>query len=102
MIRRAFNLAMQSGKMMHKPYVPMLKKNNVRTGFFEPEQFSSLYRHLPDYLKPFVHFAYITGWRRGEISGLQRRQADFGAGRVALDPGKTKNDEGRDFHSPGN
>jgi integrase len=96
-IRRAFNLAMQSGKMMHKPYVPMLKENNVRTGFFEPEQFSSLHKHLPDYLKPFVHFAYITGWRRGEISGLQSRQIDFEAGRVTLDPGTTKNDEGRVF-----
>lgn len=50
-IRRAFNLAVQSGKMMHKPHVTMLKENNVRTGFFEPEQFSALHKHLPDYLK---------------------------------------------------
>ena len=96
-LRRAFNLGIQSEKLMHKPYISLLKENNVRTGFFEPEQFSSLHKHLPDYLKPFAHFAYITGWRRGEISGLQRRQVDFGAGRVALDPGTTKNDEGRVF-----
>ncbi len=40
---------------------------------------------------------YITGWRKGEILGLQWRQVDFRAGRVALDPGTTKNDEGRTF-----
>ena len=96
-IRRAFNLAMQSGKMMHKPHIPMLKENNIRTGFFEFEQFRSLHKHLPDYLKPFVHFAYITGWRRSEISGLELRQVDFEAGRVFLDPGTTKNDDGRQF-----
>ncbi len=96
-LRRAFNLGIQSEKLMHKPYISLLKENNVRTGFFEPEQFSSLHKHLPDYLKPFAHFSYITGWRRGEISGLELRQVDFEAGRVALDPGTTKNDEGRIF-----
>ena len=82
---------------MYKPYIPTLKENNVRTGFFKPEQFMSVHTYLPDYLKPFVHFAYITGWRRGEISGLQWRHVDFEDGRVTLDPGTTKNDEGRIF-----
>ena len=97
LIGRAFNLAKQSGKLVHAPHVPKLKENNVRTGFFEPEQFRSVHRHLPDYLKPFTHFDYITGWRKSEVSGLEWRQVDFEAGRVTLDVGTTKNDEGRVF-----
>ena len=43
-------------------------------------------------------FAYITGWRiRSEILTLQWRQVDVKAGRIVLDLGTTKNDEGRSF-----
>ena len=97
LIGRAFNLAKQSGKVGSIPYIPKLKENNVRKGFFEPEQFRSVHRYLPDYLKPHAHFAFITGWRQSEISSLQWRQVDFEAGRVSLDVGSTKNDEARTF-----
>jgi hypothetical protein len=53
------------------PYIPMLKENNVRKGFFEHKEFLALREVLPDYLKPVVTFAYYTGWRRSEILGLQ-------------------------------
>jgi len=77
LIIRAFNLAKQSGKVGSIPYIPKLKENNVRKGFFEPEQFKAVHKHLPDYLKPHAHFAYLTGWRQSEISSLQWRQVDF-------------------------
>jgi integrase len=32
-------------------------------GFFEPEQFQAVLKHLPDHLKPVFQVAYITGWR---------------------------------------
>ena len=41
-------------------------------------------------LKPFVTFAYKTGWRLSEISTLTWNQ-----GIVRLEVGETKNDEGR-------
>jgi len=97
LIGRAFNLAKQSGKVGSIPYIPKLKESSARTGFFEPEQFKAVHKHLPDYLKPHAHFAYLTGWRQSEISGLQWRQVDFEAGRVSLDVGSTKNGEGRVF-----
>jgi len=79
----------------------MLKENNVRIGFFEREQFEALLKQLTgcgrEDLQPVVRFAYITGWRRSEILSLQWRQVDFETGRVCLDPGTTKNDEGRIF-----
>ena len=96
-LKRAFNLGIQAGKLISKPYVPKLKENNVRTGFFEPAQFNAVRGHLPEYLKPYVTFAYITGWRKSEISSLKWYQVNFDTGRVILDPGTTKNDEGRVF-----
>jgi hypothetical protein len=45
-------------KIVRKPYIPMLKENNVRPGFFERGDFISL-RDAVDYLKPVVTFAYI-------------------------------------------
>jgi adhesin HecA-like repeat protein len=98
LLRRAFNLGARARKVLHPPYVPLLKENNVRTGFFEREQFEAVRSHLPDDLRPLVHFAYITGWRvPSEVLKLQWRHVDFEAGSVRLDAGTTKNGEGRVF-----
>jgi integrase len=44
-------------------------------------------------------FAYVTGWRiNSEVLPLQWRQVDLKAGEVRLDPGTTKNLEGRVFY----
>lgn len=96
-LKRMFSLAIAAGKLAHRPHIAMLKEDNVRTGFFEREQFEAVRRHLPDYLPPLVTFMYLTGWRRGEVSGLEWRQVDLDAGEVRLDPGSTKNGEGRVF-----
>ena len=50
---------------------------------------------MPDYLKGFVTFAYKTGWRMSEITGLTWNQVDLDNGIVRLESGETKNDEGR-------
>jgi integrase len=95
-LKRVFSLAMQAGKLLHKPHIPLLRENNTRTGFFEPEQFTSVQAHLPTALRPIVEFAYITGWRiASEVLPLEWRNVDFGAGEVRLDAGTTKNGEGR-------
>jgi integrase len=97
-LKRVFSLAMQAGKLLHKPHIPLLRENNTRTGFFEPEQFTSVQAHLPTALRPIVEFAYITGWRiASEVLPLEWRNVDFGAGEVRLDAGTTKNGEGRVF-----
>ncbi len=41
--------------------------------------------------------AYLTGWRRSEILSLQWRQVDWNGRVVRLDPGTTKNRDGRSF-----
>jgi integrase len=76
----------------------MLAEDNVRKGFFEPEQICVGASHLPDALRPVVVFAYITGWRIASgILPLEWRQIDFAAGEVRLEPGTTKNRKGRTF-----
>jgi integrase len=97
-VKRAFSLGIQSGKILTKPHIPMLRENNVRTGFFERPQFDALLRALPEHLKPVAQVAYITGWRiPSEVLKLQWPQIDFLAGEVRLNAGTTKNNEGRVF-----
>ena len=50
-----------SPKVNRAPYIPMLKENNVRKGFFEHSQFIALRDALPECLKPFVTFGYKVG-----------------------------------------
>jgi integrase len=84
--------------LLHKPHISLLREDNVRTGFFEPEQFHSVLAQLPDALKPVIEFAYITGWRiDSEVLPLEWRQIDLAAGDVRLDAGTTKDGEGRVF-----
>ena len=98
-LKRMFNLAIQAGKLHHKPHFEMLREDNVRVGFFERDQYEATMRHLPLGMRPIVTFAYVTGWRiNSEVLPLQWRQVDLGIGEVRLEPGTTKNREGRVFY----
>jgi integrase len=106
-LKRIFTLAIQGGKLLHRPHIPMLRENNVRTGFFELEQFQAVRSRLPAAIQPVATFAYCTGWRiASEVLPLQWRQVSFTertspeqliAGTVRLDAGTTKNGDGRVF-----
>jgi integrase len=96
-LRRAFTLAMQAGKATHRPYIPGVAVDNARKGFFEPADFEAVEQKLPESLRPFVRFLYLTGWRAGEALGLTWAGVDFAANVVRLEPGVTKNREGREF-----
>ena len=97
MLRRAFRLAARAGKVATRPEFEMLHTSNARKGFFEPEQHRAVVERLPDHLKPLAQVAYITGWRRGELLSRQWRHVDLAAGWLRLDPGESKNEEGRMF-----
>ncbi len=80
------------------PYIGMLEENNKRKGFFEADQFEAVLRNLSDDLRPVFEVAYITGWRvKDEILTRQRCHLDLKAGWLRLEPGETKNNEGRMF-----
>jgi len=97
-LKRMFSLAIRSGRIATKPHIEMLREAPPRAGFFEREQYEGVLRHLPEELRPVVSFCYITGWRMAdEVLPLEWRQVDFTAGEVRLEPGTTKNREGRTF-----
>jgi len=97
-LKRMFTLAVQVGRLHAKPHIPMLREDNVRRGFFEAEQFEAVRGRLPEALRAVVTFAYITGWRiASEILPMEWRQVDWNGRVVRLDPGTTKNREGRSF-----
>jgi integrase len=87
--------AARSVEHLRVPYIPMLNENNTRKGFFEHGDFIALRDSLPDYLKDFVTFGYKVGWRVSEIGNLTWKHVDLEHGIVRLEPGETKNDEGR-------
>jgi integrase len=99
-LKRSFRLATRRKRVSHDdiPNIDFLKEPPPRRGFFERDQFEAVRRHLPAALKPVVTTAYITGWRvRSEILPMQWRQVDLATETIRLDPGTTKNDEGRLF-----
>ena len=94
-LKRMFSLAIQAGKLHHKPHIPMLREDNTRTGFFEPDQFRSVLAHLPEEIQPIVTFAYITGWRIASVVlPLQWRRVDSRPGKCASMPGRRKTTKG--------
>ena len=68
-LKRMFSLGARQypPKVDRPPYIPLLKENNVRKGYFEHNEFLALRDALPDYLKTIVTFGYNFGWRISEI-----------------------------------
>ncbi|MGA2464674.1 MAG: tyrosine-type recombinase/integrase [Thermodesulfobacteriota bacterium] len=99
-LKRMFHLEVQCTppKVNLIPFIPMLKESNARKGFFEPHEYRALKEALPEELKPLVTFAYYSGWRKAEILGLTWDRVDLKEGLVSLDPGETKNEEGRTLY----
>jgi integrase len=114
-VRRGFRLALRAGRLARMPLMPQIHVSNARQGFFEPAELAAVLGALaqggsyrdrrgddqkvqphPE-LVPLVRFAALTGWRKGEVMGLQWKQVDFKAQTVRLEPGTTKNLRGRIF-----
>ena len=74
-----------------------LAESAPRAGFFETDQLEAVRRHLPAYLRPVAAFGFETGWRKGEVLGLTWARVSFADDEVRLDPGSTKNGDGRTF-----
>src|SRR5262249_48142208 len=58
---------------------------------------NSLLTASPASWRTFWGFLHLTGWRTGEARGLMWPQVDFAAGVLRLEPGTTKNGDGRTF-----
>ena len=96
---RMLNLAYENDKLARVPKIRKLEEAPPRQGFFERDQFEAVCRHLPPDLRVAAAIGYTFGWRmQSEILTLERRHLDLAAGTVRLEPGTTKNGEGRLVH----
>ncbi len=86
---RCYSLAIKRGHLTTKPHVDLLPVSNARQGFFENSDFRKVYAHLPDDLKDFALFAFLTAWRKGEVSCLKWKHVQNGMVRIPAE--ETKN-----------
>ena len=71
----------------------MLREDNARQGFFEHADFEAVVAKLPEPIDDIARFAYLTGWRRGEIVPLRWDAVDRIQRELRLRT--SKNGEGR-------
>jgi integrase len=90
---RMLKLAYENSKLVRLPIIRKLKEGAPREGFFEDHQYQAVRWRPPEDLQVAIDIMHTFGWRK--VLGLERRQLDLKAGTLRLDPGSTKNDEGR-------
>ena len=100
---RLFTLALENGRLLRTPSLRGLRPAAAmpRQGFFERDQFEAVCRRLPADLQAAVAVSYTFGWRaQSEVLTLERHHLDLAAKTLRLDPGMSKNGEGRTVALP--
>lgn len=95
LLGQAFRLAVDRKRLAMAPKVRRLSGDKVRTGFFERAEFEAVVNHLSTDLQDFCRFAYLTGWRKGEIASLRWEDVDMSGGIIRLRGEHSKNGEQR-------
>jgi integrase len=91
---QALNLAVEREQLSQAPKLRHLsEQGNARQGFFGDRELRAVVENLPDYLKDFVRFAFLVGWRKGEVASLS--WSDVEGDCIRLCPENAKNGEGR-------
>jgi integrase len=97
-LKRAFKLGMIAGKVAKIPIFPHLAERNVRQGFLEDAAYAKLAKACASeglWLRGMFEVGCAFGWRVNELRQLKVRQIDLAARTIRLEPGTTKNSEGR-------
>jgi len=87
------NLARKDGLIQVAPHFPMLKEDNVRTGFVESDTFKEILDKLPESLRPLVVFLYRTGCRVGAARQITLNMLSKDCTLLTLPGEIVKNDE---------
>ena len=97
-LKRMFRLGQQATppKILRLPYFPHLKENNVRKGFLEDSQFRRLVEGSELWFRALVECGRTYGWRVSELLNMRVAQIDLAQRTIRLEPGTTKNTDGRE------
>jgi integrase len=94
LLAQAFSMAVDRKHLSSAPKIRHLsEKGNARQGFFADADFRAILDKLPTYLRDFILFGYLTGWRKGEIASLRWSEVEGDVIRLRAE--KSKNREGR-------
>jgi integrase len=96
-LKRMFNLGL-GDKVARVPKFPRLQERNVRTGFVDDAGYAKLAQACSKeglWLRSLFETGYRIGWRVSELLGLRVGQVDLLNRTIRLEPGQTKNGEGR-------
>jgi integrase len=104
-LKRMFHLATECTppKVQFVPYIPMLKENNVRTGFLETEarlRLEQACARIGRWMLAMFEVGCTYGWRHGSLLKMRRQQVDPHANVIRLEPGTTKNKKGLEVTMP--
>ena len=98
LLRRAFTLGVENGKIAFVPRIPRLLKlhENARRGFLDREAFETILRAIlnPDF-RDYLEWFWWTGMRPGEIAALSWADYDTQTKTLRLAAADAKIGEGR-------
>ncbi len=83
-LRRAYRLGIKHGRVSHGPTIELLAEHNAREGFLDTGPFAAVVAALPEYLQDAARFAYLSGWRKTEVSTLAWADVDRASGLITL------------------
>ena len=89
-LRFAFRLGYEHDLVVRMPAIRRLPELEVRNEFFSREEIDALLLRLPEHLRDVVLFGFLTGWRKGEITGLRWSNVDRSSAVIRLDPTQNK------------
>lgn len=98
-LKRMFRLGLQATppRVLRLPKIPRLREDNVRTGFLEDGQYRKLVEYCPElWFRAMVEVGRTYGWRVSEVKNMRVSQLDLLHRTIRLEPGTTKNREGRE------
>jgi integrase len=98
-LKRMYHLGqkMTPPKVLRVPVFPKLKEDNIRKGFLEDAAYFRLVSASSElWFRVLVELARTYGWRRGELLRMRVKDVDLLARTLRLEPGTTKNRDGRE------
>jgi len=99
-LKRMFRLGLQATppKVIRVPAFPKLAERNVRKGFVEDTHYQKLAEASAGaglWMRALFETGYTYGWRISELLNLRVKQVDLSSRTIRLNPGETKNEDGR-------